>query len=35
MPGLEPGIQAALFYPRTSALDARAKPVHDETERQR
>jgi hypothetical protein len=26
MPGLEPGIQAALFYPRMSALDARAKP---------
>jgi len=34
MPGLEPGIQAApsIIIRRTSALDARLKPVHDETE---
>ena len=33
MPGLEPGIQAASYViiPRMSALDARVKPVHDET----
>ena len=32
MPGLEPGIQALPFVivTRTSALDARVKPVHDE-----
>ena len=35
MPGLEPGIQAApsVIIPRTSALDARVKPAHDEPER--
>jgi hypothetical protein len=33
MPGLEPGIQATplLTIMRTSALDARVEPVHDET----
>ena len=33
MPGLEPGIQAApsVIIMRTSALDARVEPVHDET----
>jgi hypothetical protein len=33
MPGLEPGIQAApyIIITRLSALDARVKPVHDET----
>ena len=35
MPGLEPGIQAApsVIRLRTSALDARVKPAHDEAER--
>jgi len=34
MPGLEPGIQAApsLIIKQEPALDARIKPVHDETE---
>jgi len=34
MPGLEPGIQAApsVVIPGKSTLDARVKPVHDETE---
>jgi len=33
MRGLEPGIHAApsMIIMRTSALDARVKPVHDET----
>jgi hypothetical protein len=36
MPGLEPGIQALPFViiARTSALDARVKPAHDEEGRQ-
>jgi hypothetical protein len=34
MPGLEPGIQAApsASIPRTTALDARVEPAHDESE---